>query len=70
MYDWVTLMYSRNWHNTVNQIYFNLKKKNELLNSIYFPQTSTLSQSLKQSQNKSGRLMLPGHKSSQRHPTL
>ena len=22
MYDWVTLLYSRNWHNTVNQLYF------------------------------------------------
>ena len=21
MYDWVTLLYSRNWHNTVNQLY-------------------------------------------------
>ena len=33
--DWVTLLYSRNWHNIVNQLYFNnnnnkntLKKKN------------------------------------------
>ena len=29
--DWVTLLYNRNWHNTVNQLYFNenifLKKK-------------------------------------------
>jgi len=23
MYDWVTLLYNRNWHNTVNQLYFN-----------------------------------------------
>ena len=23
MYDWVTMPYSRNWHNTVNQLYFN-----------------------------------------------
>ena len=23
MYEWVTLLYSRNWHNMVNQIYFN-----------------------------------------------
>ena len=22
-YDWVTLLYSRNWHNIVNQLYFN-----------------------------------------------
>ena len=27
MCDWVTLLYSRNWYNTVNQLYFNLKKK-------------------------------------------
>ena len=25
MDDWVTLLYSRNWHNTVNQLYFNKK---------------------------------------------
>ena len=25
MYDWVTLLYSRNWHNIVNQPYFNQK---------------------------------------------
>ena len=23
MYDWVPLPYSRNWHNIVNQLYFN-----------------------------------------------
>ena len=26
MYDWVTLLYNRNWHNIVSQLYF-LKKK-------------------------------------------
>ena len=26
MYDWVTVLYSRNWHNTVNQLYFNKNK--------------------------------------------
>ena len=26
MYDWVTLLYGRDWHNIVNQLYFNLKK--------------------------------------------
>ena len=26
MYDWVTVLYSRNWHNIVNLLYFNLKK--------------------------------------------
>ena len=26
MYDRVTLLYSRNWHNIVNQLYFNKKK--------------------------------------------
>ena len=25
MYDWVTLLYNRNWYNTVNQLYFNKK---------------------------------------------
>ena len=25
MYNWVTLLYSRDWHNTVNQLYFNKK---------------------------------------------
>ena len=32
MYDWVTMLYSRNWHNTVNQLYSNkifFKKKPE-----------------------------------------
>ena len=23
--DWVFMLYSRNWHNTVNQLYFNKK---------------------------------------------
>ena len=27
MYDWVTLLYGRNWHNTVNQLHFLKKKK-------------------------------------------
>ena len=27
MYDWVTMLYSRNWHNTVNQLYSNNNKK-------------------------------------------
>ena len=27
VYNWVTLLYSRDWHNIVNQLYFNLKKK-------------------------------------------
>ena len=26
MYDWVTWLYSRNWHNVVNQIYSNFQK--------------------------------------------
>ena len=25
MYNWITLLYSRNQHNIVNQLYFNLK---------------------------------------------
>ena len=28
MYNWVTLLYSRNWHSIVNQLYHNKKKKN------------------------------------------
>ena len=28
MYDCVTLLYSRNWHNIVNQLYFNKKQIN------------------------------------------
>ena len=27
MYKWVILLYSRNWHNIVNQLYFNKRKK-------------------------------------------
>ena len=33
MYDWVPLLYNRNWHNIVSQLYFkfkNVKKKNQL----------------------------------------
>lgn len=26
MSDWVISLYSRNWHNTMNQLYFNFKK--------------------------------------------
>ena len=26
MSDWVTVLYSRNWHNIVNQLYFNKKE--------------------------------------------
>ena len=26
MYNWVTFMYNRNWHNIVNQLYFNFEK--------------------------------------------
>ena len=26
IYDWVTLLYSRTWHNTVNQLHFSKKK--------------------------------------------
>ena len=29
MYDSITLLYSRNWHNTVNQLQFFLKLKNK-----------------------------------------
>ena len=27
MYNWITLLYSRNYQNTVNQLYLKLKKK-------------------------------------------
>ena len=27
MHAWVSLLYSRNWHNIVNQLYSNKKKK-------------------------------------------
>ena len=28
VYNWVTLLYSRDWHNSVDQLYFNKKSKN------------------------------------------
>ena len=34
MYDWA-LLYSRNWYNIVNQVYFNLKKKEKKLSETY-----------------------------------
>ena len=30
MHDWVTWQYSRNWHNTVNQLYCDRKKQNKI----------------------------------------
>ena len=33
MYVWVTMLYSRNWHNTVNQLYFN---KNKAKKNVYW----------------------------------
>ena len=32
VYDWVTLLYSRNWHIIVNQLYSNLKRKKIIIN--------------------------------------
>ena len=29
MCNWVALLYSRNWHNVANQLYFNLNMKNK-----------------------------------------
>ena len=29
MYNWITFLYCRDWHNTVNQPYFNKKKIEE-----------------------------------------
>ena len=34
MYDWVTLLYSRNWYNTVNQLYFFFFKGKKVLKKI------------------------------------
>ena len=31
VYDWVTMLYGRNWGNIVNQLYFSKKGKKELL---------------------------------------
>ena len=42
MYNWVTLLYSRNWHNIVNQLYFNNNKKNGPQGSIHPPTFLTL----------------------------
>ena len=36
MYGWVTWFYSRNWHNIVNQLYFNKKKKPDSQKSMLF----------------------------------
>ena len=51
MYDWVTMLYSRNCHNTVNQLYFNfknngiiIKKKKEKMTAA--PQVMSLIPSL------------------------
>ena len=30
VYNWVTLLYNRDWHNIVNQLYFNKKKKEKI----------------------------------------
>ena len=30
MYFWVTLLYTRNWHNIVSQLYFNENKKENM----------------------------------------
>ena len=34
MYDWVTMLYDRNWHNTGNQLYYNKNKVQLKLFSI------------------------------------
>ena len=33
MHDWVSLLYSRNWHNVVNQLYFKNKRKSSTVES-------------------------------------
>ena len=42
VYNWVTLLYSRDWYNIVNQLYFNLKKKKESKNKIDNQQEPTV----------------------------
>ena len=34
MYNWITLLYTWNWHNIVNQLFFNLKKRMNTLHEI------------------------------------
>ena len=41
MYDWVTLLYSRNWQDTANQLYFNSKRNLEKKKKEYKPQCQT-----------------------------
>ena len=48
MYDWVTLPYSRNWHDIVNQLYFSVKKKIEKeLKHILYAKDMALLQSIR-----------------------
>ena len=53
VYDWVTLLYNRNWHNIVNQLYFNkkqFKNENALLSlSLHFELGSITCQDVKSS---------------------
>ena len=35
VYNWVTLLYSRDWHNIVNQLYINKKIEKRLIAEIY-----------------------------------
>ena len=35
MYNWVTLLYIRNWHGTVNQLNFNKKSKKGICEQEY-----------------------------------
>ena len=41
-YNWITLLYSTDWHNIVNQIYFNKIKKNFLSHSFIGAPNSVL----------------------------
>ena len=34
VYDWITFLYSRNWHKIVNQLYFNKKINKIIKNTI------------------------------------
>ena len=71
MYDWVTLLYSRNWHNIVNQLCLNkkiiLKKKKNLdhvvsiATSIPCPDSRTQDFPASDNQNDLGGVQMARH---------
>ena len=58
MYNWVTLLYSRDWHNIVNQIYFIWKKKKTPCKHCPICRTSLASQVVTSSCKSSHRFRL------------